>query len=44
VTPVWSQQSQEAYQDINDALQGRKQPAEAMSDLEGSFIDLENIS
>ena len=44
VTPVWSQQSQEAYQDINDALQGRKQPAEAMSDLEGAFIDLENIS
>ena len=43
VTPVWSQQSQQAYQEINDALQGRKAPEEAMSELETAFIELESI-
>jgi len=43
VTPVWSQQSQQAHQEINDALQGRKRPAEAMSDLGNALTDLEEI-
>lgn len=43
VTPVWSQQSQQAHQEINDALQGRKRPEEAMSDLATAFTDLEEF-
>ncbi|WP_253736938.1 extracellular solute-binding protein [Halohasta salina] len=43
VTPVWSQQTQQAYQEINDALQRRKSPSEAMNDLATALGELENI-
>ena len=43
VTPVWSQQSQQAYQEINDALQRRKTPETAMNDLASTLTELENI-